>query len=56
MAMREFIKYTIEFPLKKVLLYAKLFSSLSFYIEGVEGNVMLSVKTQEHISRGNDVD
>ena len=54
--MQEFIKYRFKFPLKKVLLYCKLFSRVIFYFKGVEGIGVYSVKTQEHISRGNNVD
>lgn len=54
--MREFIKYRVKFPLKKVLLYLQLFSRVIFHFKGVEGLGIYSVNIQEHISRGNNVD
>lgn len=53
--MREFIKSVVKFPLKNGLHCVKLFSSVGGYCKGDEGSGMLSAKTQEHVSGGNNV-
>lgn len=53
--MRDFIKSAVKFPLKNCLHFAKLFSSIVVYFKGEQGSEMLTSKTQEHVSGGNNV-
>jgi len=54
--MREFIKYTVKFPLTNGLHCVELLVCLGGSIKGDQGSGMLSAKTQEHISGGDNVD